>query len=83
MIAPIFDRCMLCGRPTRKPGEPLCIFHDFQALIELGAERMRGRLRGGPVPTHTGDKISPRSAGNAEFDQDRAHTPQSVATEKV
>jgi hypothetical protein len=47
MIAPLFDRCMLCGRPVRRQGEILCLFHDFQAQIELGAERMRARVRMG------------------------------------
>jgi hypothetical protein len=46
MIAPLFDRCMICGLPTRKPGEPLCIRHEIEALIALGYERMIERLRG-------------------------------------
>ena len=51
MIAPLFDTCIICGRRTRKPGEALCIFHDIQALIELGyfrtIERMKRTNRGG------------------------------------
>lgn len=46
MIAPMFDTCMICGRRTRKPGEALCITHDFEALIALSYERMIERLRG-------------------------------------
>lgn len=45
MIEPLFgDRCILCGRPVRKPGERLCIYHDIQFLIAQGAERMRERV---------------------------------------
>jgi len=45
MNAMIGDRCILCGRPTRKPGELLCLFHEIRGLIALGAERMRERAR--------------------------------------
>jgi hypothetical protein len=44
MIAPLFDRCVLCGRRTRKPGERLCLRHDIEYLLALGAATMRERL---------------------------------------
>jgi hypothetical protein len=45
MNAMISDRCVICGRRTRREGEPLCTFHDFQALIELGYFRTIERMR--------------------------------------
>jgi hypothetical protein len=45
VIAPLFDRCVICGRPVYKLGERLCIFHDVRYCIELGAQRMRERAR--------------------------------------
>jgi hypothetical protein len=43
----IGDRCVLCGRPARKPGEILCVFHDIQAQIALGYLRMIERTQRG------------------------------------
>ncbi len=45
MIAPLFDTCMLCGRPVRRAGERLCVYHDIQFLINQGPERLRERVR--------------------------------------
>lgn len=55
MIEPLFDTCVICGRRTRTPGEPLCIFHDIQALIEIGAERMRHQIE--RLPTLPGKPV--------------------------
>ena len=43
----IGNRCMLCGTPTRKEGEPLCIRHDFEAMIALSYHRLAHRLTWG------------------------------------
>lgn len=61
MNAPLFDTCMLCGRPTRKPGEPLCIAHEIEALISLSYERMIERLRGN-IPGR-GKRLHPAGLG--------------------
>jgi len=46
MTAGIFGSCEICGQPVRKPGDTLCVRHDFQALIALGYHRMIERVKG-------------------------------------
>ncbi len=51
----LLDRCIVCGQRTWRPGEPLCIRHDIQALIALSAERMR---------PHVTRYVAPATQGN-------------------
>lgn len=59
-----FEHCMICGRRTRKPGELLCITHDFEALIALSYERMRERLRGNIPARRKALTVSNKRLGN-------------------
>ena len=42
----LLDRCIACGMPATKPGSGICIRCEIMALIALGYERMRERVRG-------------------------------------
>lgn len=57
MIAPLFDRCIICVQRAYKPGAGICWYHEVQALIDLSFDRMRAALRGN-TPT-TGKRLQP------------------------
>jgi hypothetical protein len=78
MIAPMLDTCILCGRRTRKPGEGLCVFHDVQALIELGYYRTLERLNQQRV-----SRLSTFGAPLAVGDRERGtRYPEHIQTKK-
>jgi hypothetical protein len=70
MIAPLFDTCVKCGRPSSQPGAGICLQCEIMALIDLSFDRIRAALRG-EIPVIGRRILSGTTASNVGGDNQK------------